>query len=135
MNKLLGWVTKKKILFTAFGLCFLYIVSYFNKFLDLPLFYKNFCCVDDKTLNIFLISIPILILAIFSFFIKKQISKRWLKFTFLFLLFYVIIYFLSPKSKSDYLWFQREAVSLFSAIIYFIASSLILIIYYFKKEK
>ncbi len=127
MNKFMEWFTKKGMfVFASVGLL-LYIVSYFNSTLNLPDFYRSFCCADDRKLNLFLIFIPVFIFALIIHFLNEQKFSGWRKFSLIYLLVYFLIYLLSPTS-SDYIWFQHESVSFFGTTFYSIIS-LILIVY------
>ncbi len=106
----------------------IYFISYFNRALDLPFFYKNFCCIDDRKFNLFAVFIPILIFTAIVVFLRDEKFREWKKFTFIYLFIYLFIYFLSPTQGDGYIWFQREAISFFGSILYSIIS-LFLIIY------
>ncbi len=124
----MGWFTKIKILYVTTLFVVLYFVSYFNSVIGLPLVYKKLCCADDKTLNLFLISLPIFIFSVASLKLKDKAFVFWRSFTFIFILFYIFLYFIAPTKGDGFIWIQREAVSFFLTILYTLVS-LILIIY------
>ncbi len=119
----------KIISFSFVGVLF-YVISFFNKALALPSFYKNFCCADDRKLNLFLIFIPIFIIFLL---LRKLKFVNWQKFTLLYLVGYLILYFIVPTEGDGFFWFQRETVSLFGTIIYSL-SSLVFILYKSSKK-
>jgi hypothetical protein len=118
MNNIINWFTKKKSAYVSFAMIVVYIISYFHQFFGLPVFYKNFCCVDDRKLNLFFIFIPIFIFSLFFLKLSDFKFERWKKFTLLYLIIYLVIYFLSPTQGNGYVWFQRETISLFGFITY-----------------
>lgn len=128
MDKKIDWFTKKKMIVSSLIMVFVYCASYFNEILGLPSFYDNFCCIDDRIFNIFFIFIPIFILAVINLKLNDLGFEKWKKFTFIYLIIYLIIYFVSPSQGNGYVWFQRETISFFGSILYSIIS-LILIIY------
>lgn len=116
-------------------LFFLYIISYFNNKLSLPSFYKDFCCIDDKILNVFLVSIPVLIFSILLIKSNDHKFKSWRKFTVFYLIVYLVIYLLSPTQGDGLLWFQRETISLFGFILYTLFSLFLIIYKSLRKDK
>lgn len=127
----MNWFTKGKVLFLSFLFLILYCISYLSYSWNFPLWYQNFCCVDDITLNLFLIFIPIFVLNLFT---SIKSFKIWLKFTFLFLLIYFFIYLTAPSSSGGFLWLQKEAISLFGSILYSLISLGIIIYKSIKKS-
>ena len=128
MSNLANWFTRKRMLTFSLIIVILYFVSYFNRTLGMPDFYKNFCCIDDRRLNLFLIFIPIFIFSIILSRLGESKFEKWKKFTFIYLIIYLTVYFLSPTQGDGYIWLQRETISFFGAISYS-AISIVLIIY------
>ena len=133
MNKIIEWFTKKNVLVSSIVFLFLYIVSYYNKILMLPNFYRDFCCIDDRKLNLFFIFLPIFIFTIIFINLNKRTFSSWKKFTLIYLVFYIIIYFLVPTQANGYLWFQRETISFVGSIIYSLISLILIIFKSLKK--
>jgi hypothetical protein len=129
----MNYFTKKIGLFTSFFLLIVYIVSYYNKILNLPSNYKDFCCVDDRTFNLFLIFVPIFIFALATHIIRGNWSS-WAKFTNIYLIFYLVVYFLVPTQGDGLIWFQRETVSFIGTSIYSLVSLVIVLYKSFKKN-
>ena len=134
MNKILEWFTLKKILLFSFFLLFMYFISYSYKIFNLPKTYVDFCCLDDRKFNLFLISLPLFVFSVIYFFLRKYDFKFWFKVTLIFLFLYSIIYFIVPTQGDGYIWFQRETVALLGSFLYSIIS-LTLIIYKSLKTK
>ncbi len=107
------------ILFSLFGF-FMYIASYFSRELNLPVYYENLCCVDDRTLNLFLIFIPFLIFSIISFNFNNQAILKFSKISFIYIFIYIFIYFIVPTQGDGLIWLQRETISLYGSLIYLI---------------
>lgn len=128
MTNLTNWLTRKKSTFVALIAVFIYFISYFNEALSLPLFYDNFCCIDDRRFNLFAIFIPIFIFTIIFTNLSEIKFTHWKKFTLVYLIVYLIIYFIVPTQGDGFVWFQRETISFFGSILYSIIS-LILVIY------
>jgi hypothetical protein len=126
--------TKKGLLSLSFTLFIFYIVSYYNKFLSLPAVYKDFCCFDDRIFNLFLISVPILVFSIFVNFLQKNYIDVWGRFTKIYLVVYLLLYFTVPTQGDGMIWFQRETISFFGSIIYTLISIIILVYKSFKKD-
>lgn len=120
----------KLLVFSFVGVIF-YVVSYFNRALSLPDFYREFCCSDDRMLNIFLIAIP---LFIFSLLFNRTGQGIWKKFSLLYLVGYSLVYILMPSQGDGYIWFQKETVSFLGTILYS-AISLFIIIYKSPKKE
>ena len=134
MNNLLNWFTKKRLIYGFLIMVFVYIISYFNRALELPYFFRSFCCVDDRTLNLFLIFIPVFIFSVIFIHFDEVKFKSWEKFTFVYLLIYLLIYLLSPTQGNGYIWFQREMISFLGSIFYSIISLFLIIYKSLKKE-
>lgn len=134
MDNLINWFTKKRMFVSSLIMVFVYVVSYFNRALDLPYVYRNFCCVDDRRLNLFLIFIAVFVFTFFFMNLNEVKFKSWKKFTFIYLIIYLIIYFISPTQGDGYLWFQREAVSFFGFVFYSTISLVLIIYKSLKKE-
>ena len=130
----MNWFTKKRILVSSLVALCLYIISYFNRALELPDFYRNFCCMDDRMLNLFLIFIPIFIFTLIFLSLNEKKFESWKKFTFIYLIIYLIFYFIVPTQGDGYLWFQRETVSLVGSIFYLLFSLFLIVYKSFKKE-
>lgn len=124
----MNWIIKKISLSTSFVLLLVYIVSYYNKVLELPSAYKDFCCLDDRTLNLFLIFVPLFIFTAILNSFKEKDWGIWSKFSKLYLIAYFIVYFLVPSQGDGLIWFQRETISFFGSLLYS-AISLIIILY------
>ncbi|MEK7471122.1 MAG: hypothetical protein AAB623_00535 [Patescibacteria group bacterium] len=134
MNKFLEWVTKKRMIFSSVVMIIIYVISYFNRILELPSFYRDFCCIDDKRVNLFLIFIPIFIFTIIFSILSETKFNVWKKFTFIYLFIYLFIYFIVPTQGNGFIWFQRETISFFGSIIYSTISLFLIIYKSFKKE-
>jgi len=134
MNNAIDWFTKKKTFYVSALLVLIYVISYFNRALYLPEFYRDFCCIDDRKLNLFLIAIPTFVL--YFIFLKQKDSafKMWKKFTLIYLPIYVVIYFLSPTQGDGLIWFQRETISFFGSITYSIISIILITYQSFQRE-
>src|SRR3989339_1020994 len=128
MGKIINSLTRGQILYTSLFFCVVYVASYFNRVLNLPIQYRDFCCSDDRTLNLFFIFIPILIFSVVAFTSKLEVANIWKRYTFYFLILYILAYFLMPTNSDAFLWFQRETLVFFGSILYFLIS-LILIIF------
>jgi hypothetical protein len=133
MNKILEWFTKKRVLLFSVFFLFMYFLSYSYKVFNLPEAYVDFCCLDDRKLNLFLISLPLFLFSIIYFFYNKYNFKSWFKKTLIFIILYLVLYFIVPTQGDGYIWFQRETVAFFGSVLYFIFS-IILIIYYSLKK-
>ena len=134
MNKFLEWVTKKRMIFSSVVMIIIYVISYLNRILELPSFYRDFCCIDDKRVNLFLIFIPIFIFTIIFSILSETKFNVWKKFTFIYLFIYLFIYFIVPTQGNGFIWFQRETISFFGSIIYSTISLFLIIYKSFKKE-
>src|SRR3989344_6661834 len=128
MNNVVNWFSRKRLVFISLMAVLVYFISYFNEVLNLPLFYDDFCCVDDRIFNLFAIFIPIFIFTIIFINLNEIKFTRWKKFTLIYLIIYLIIYFIVPTQGDGYIWFQKETVSFFGSILFLIVS-LILILY------
>ena len=122
MNNVKNWFTKDKFIIFSILMLVVYVISYFSRVLELPVFFRDFCCADDKKLNLFLIFLPIIIFAFIFYRLSDRKFEKWKSYTFNYIIVYLIIYLLSPKQSSDFIWFQRETVSFLSTILYFITS-------------
>jgi len=131
----MAWFTKKHTLISSLIMVFVYIVSYFNRTLNLPGFYKDFCCIDDRKLNLFLIFLPIFIFSLILFGSSELKFEKWKKFTFIYLLAYLLAYLLSPTQGEGFIWFQRETISFFGSILYLVISLILIFYKSLKKEK
>ncbi len=127
MSKIINNLTRGQILYTSLFFCAMYVVSYFNRALNLPSQYRDFCCSDDRTLNLFFIFIPVLIFSIVVFMSKPKAVLSWVKYTFYFLVSFFILYFLMPKNSDAFLWFQRETLVFFGSILYSLISIILII--------
>lgn len=127
MGKIINYLTIRQILSTSLFFCAIYIVSYFNRVLKLPSQYRDFCCSDDKILNLFFIFIPILFFSILISVFKLEALFVWKKYTFYFLILYAVFYFLMPKNSDAFLWFQRETLVFFGSILYSLISIILII--------
>jgi uncharacterized membrane protein YhaH (DUF805 family) len=134
MEEKLSWFTKKKVIIGCLIMVFVYLISYFNETLSLPSVYKNFCCVDDRIFNLFFIFIPIFIFSVINLKLNDLGFRKWKKLTFIYLIIYLIIYFISPTHGNGYIWLQRETISFFGSILYSIISLTLIIYKLFKKE-
>lgn len=134
MNKFIGWFTRKRMFVVCFLFVAVYVFSYFNSVLDLSDVYRSFCCADDRKLNLFLIFIPVFIFALISFSLNDSNFRSWKKFSFTYLLTYLIIYFLVPTSGDGFIWFQRETLSFYGSILYLVTSLILIIYKSLKKE-
>jgi hypothetical protein len=129
MSKVLDWFTRNKITAILSIMVIVYVVSYFNKILGLPYSYDNFCCVDDRVANLFLLFIPISVIYIFVLFSQREsLFLGWKKYTFFYMLLYFMVYFVVPTQGDGLVWFQRETVSFFGSVLYFLIS-LVVIVY------
>lgn len=133
MNKILNWFTLNKIMLFSSIMLFFYLISLGYKTLNLPSDYINFCCLDDRKLNLFLISIPLFIFTAISFHTKQNTFNVWRKNTLFYIIIYLFLYFIVPTQSNGYIWLQRETVSFFGSIFYFIFSLFIIISQSLKK--
>lgn len=130
----MNWLRRKNILvLSVFGLL-LYLTSYYSRHLGLPNTYRDFCCADDRRLNLFLIFIPLSLFFIIN--IKSDYKKyiNWARFSICFLVAYITIYFVVPTQGDGLVWFQRETVSFFGSILYSLVSLVLILYKSFKKE-
>ncbi len=134
MDILIKFLTKNRVLlFSDLGLI-LYIVSYFSQSIDLPDRYKDFCCLDDVRLNLFLIFLPIFLFSFVFIYLSDSKFTSWKNFSLAYLVFYVILYFLVPTQGDGFLWFQRETISIIGSVLYTFISLILIIYKSFKKE-
>ncbi len=112
----------------------LYYISFNAKQLGLSRSYKDFCCADDITLNLFLIFIPLFVLSLVSFKLRKDVFDVWKKITVVYLVLFFVLYFLSPTQGNGYIWFQREMVSFFGTIVFSLISIGFILYKSLKKE-
>lgn len=134
MNIIVEWFTKRKMLIGSLLMVFIYIVSYFNERIGLPSSYDNFCCIDDRKFNLFFLFVFIFVFALVSIKLNEEKYKIWKKFTLIYLIIYLFIYFVVPTHSNGYVWFQRETISFFGSIIYFVFSLFINLFMLHKKE-
>lgn len=113
---------------------FIYALSYFNEVLGLPTVYDNLCCIDDRRFNVFFIFLTIFIFTIIFVNLNENKFKIWKKFTFIYLLIYLFIYFLSPTQGNGFVWFQRETISFFGPVFYLFVSIILVFYKSLKKE-
>lgn len=130
----MNWITKKRIIFLSLLSVSIYIISYYNKILDLPYFYRDLCCVDDRIFNAFLIFVPFFVFTCIFVYTNESLFYLWKKFTTIYLTLYFVLYFLVPIQGDGLIWFQRETISMFGSIVYSVVSLLIIIYKSFKKD-
>ena len=135
MVNLMNFFTRRYFLVGSVIMVVVYIVSYFNRTLNLPSFYRDFCCVDDRKLNLFLIFIPVFIFSVISFKLDELTFKKLERFTFIYVFFYILLYLMSPTQGDGYLWFQRESISLFGSIVYSVISFILIFYKSLNKEQ
>lgn len=134
MQNFLNRISNKRAFLVSVIMVLLYFVSYFNKVLELPSVYRNFCCADDRKLNLFLIFIPIFLFSFILFKLNSSVFEKWKKFTLIYLFIYIVIYLLSPTQGDGFIWFQRETVSLFGSVIYLVLSLLLILYKSLRKD-
>ena len=122
------YLNKKTFFWVLFGGVLMYFLSYFNQFLQLPYRYKNFCCADDRLLNVFLIFLPVFFFNLLFLRASTTFFHIWAKFTLSYLSLFLIMYFLSPVANDGFFWLQRESVSLLFSLVYSLLS-IVLITY------
>ena len=127
MGHIINFLADGRIKKISFLFVVIYIISYFNRTLGLPSAYREFCCSDDRTLNLFLIFIPVFILSVLISLLKLKNSYSFIKFTLIYLIIYLIIYFLMPATPDAFFWFQKESFVFFGTIIYFLISLILII--------
>lgn len=74
----------------------------------------------------FIFSIPIIILSFILLFHKERIFFIWSKFTIIFLPIVIILIMITPSNSGSISPFEREPVTLFLAIVFFVVSIFII---------
>ncbi len=133
MNILLNWFTRKKMVSFSIFFVFVYLLSYFNRLLKLPYFYREFCCIDDRVLNLFFIFIPIFVFTIIFVNFNDTKFLSWKKITLIYLIIFIFLYFIAPTKGDGFIWLQRETVSFLGTILYSIISFGLILYKSFKK--
>jgi len=86
----------------------IYYVSYNADKLGLPFSYQDFCCIDDRKLNLFLILIP----ASVFFVLSSYLSRTFVKFG-VFTAIYLFIYLFHCTNSSKWLYLVSKRNSVF----------------------
>ncbi len=126
MKKIYNYFENYIYQFSIVGL-FLYIFSYYSSSLNIPSVYRTFCCIDDRRLNFFLIFIPVFLLLLIFRKFKNNKYIIYKNITLVYLFLYIIIYFSVSTHGDGYMWFQRETVSFYGAIVYALFSIIFLL--------
>jgi hypothetical protein len=124
IEKVLGLLTRKKVLYFGIISLSIFFLSYYSREIGLPSSYEKFCCLDDRIFNLFTITIPVCIFSIIFF--KNNGFEKWKKFTFIYLFTYLLIYLIVPTQGDGLIWLQRETVSFFGVIVYSLISILLI---------
>jgi hypothetical protein len=134
----MNWFTKKGVFICSIISSLLFIILYFN----VP---YSFFCKDNRSLLycgdffrvlkiLFMITPAILFLSIINFFVSDRIFLSWKKFTFIYLLIYLLIIIIAPATGGDFIKIVKGTLGIFLSIVYFIISLFLILHKSFKKD-
>lgn len=138
MNKIIEWFSKEIILLLSIVFVFIFYYFYnnqaYNHFCDGNYTYQN-CAKVVNLIKLFLLITPsILFFSLINFFLSKKVFYSWKKFTFYYILLYLIIILITPWYLGDgFFNIQKFHISYLGAIIYSIISLILITYKSFKK--
>jgi uncharacterized membrane protein len=128
-------ITKRRMLSINLLVCALLGMDYLFYSYAHPLFSGDSCwnnayflgCSTVLLYYILLLSIPVLLISIITYFMKDDVFNAWKRFTFTYLPIYILVVLASPWRASSFSPFEKGPVTLLILAIYVLISVLIII--------
>lgn len=137
MNRILGWITKKKLILVSLisSILFLFLVPRDMLWQICPT--RNSTCIDlfNYLLLVLMFGATILIPSVITFFMRDSVVESWKKTLFVYFFIYFFIVIITPWYYGDeFMHIQKDILALLVSGCYLIFSLILILFKSLKKD-